>query len=260
MQLALVRRARRGVLRSASVALVSWLAASPAVAIVERTDRQDDQYLALGQRFPAVCEVRPGGSGTLIAPRFVLTAAHVASGRGGATAVACGDRVYPVKRAWIHSQGTSEGNRPPEVDLALLELESAVEGIEPVPINRGRDEAGRTAFLVGVGDYGKAGEPLTPTDHRTRAATNTVADAGPMRLFFPFEPPPLGTDLEGVSGPGDSGGPALLERDGRVVVAGVSSAADGPPGRYGLTDIYTRVSTHADWIDRTIRESSSNRD
>jgi hypothetical protein len=165
-----------------------------------------------------------------------------------------------VKRAWIHPQGTAAGNRPPEVDLALLELESPVDGIEPLAINRGRDEAGRTAFLVGVGDYGKAGQPLAPTDHRTRAATNTVTDAGPMRLFFAFEAPPQGTDLEGVSGPGDSGGPALLERDGGIVVAGVSSGADGPPGRYGLTDIYTRVSTHADWIDRMIQASGSNRD
>lgn len=45
-----------------------------------------------------------------------------------------------------------------------------------------------------------------------------------------------GTDLEGVGGPGDSGGPALLELDGRVLVAGVSSAASSPPGQYGLTD------------------------
>lgn len=258
--LTLIGRTGRGVGWWGPATLALCLTGGPALAIVERADRDDERYLALGARFPAVCEVRPGGTGTLIAPRFVLTAAHVASGRGGATAVTCGGRTYSVRRARIHPQGQAEGNRPPEVDLALLELDSAVEGIEPVAIHRGRDEAGRTAFLAGVGDYGKAGQPLARSDHRTRAATNTVADAGPLRLFFAFEAPPEGTDLEGVSGPGDSGGPALLERDGRVFVAGVSSGADGPPGRYGLTDIYTRVSTHADWIDRTIQESGSNRD
>ncbi|HXB55651.1 MAG TPA: trypsin-like serine protease [Vicinamibacteria bacterium] len=238
-------------------ALLLLTSAPSSMAIVERHDRDDGQYLKLGARFDAVGEVEPDGSGTLVASRWVLTAAHVAAGRGGATAVKFGERRYRVKRAVLHPLGTAARDRPPEVDLALLELETPVDGIAPLEIYRSHDEAGRTAFIVGWGDYGKGGTALTHTDHRRRAATNQVSDAGPRRLFFSFDAPPAGTDLEGVCGPGDSGGPALLESGGRVLVAGVSSAADGPPGNYGLTDIFVRVSAYADWIDKTIHASGA---
>jgi len=232
------------------------LAAAPSLAIVERDDREDRQYLVLGERFGAVGRVQPDGSGTLVAPRFVVTAAHVATGRGGATAVEFGGRAYPVARVVVHPQGQGIRNdQPPEVDLALLVLQDEVEGVAPLGLYRGRDKTGRVAFLVGTGDFGAAGRPSTRTDHRRRAATNEVSDAGPLRLFFRFDAPPAGTDLEGVSGPGDSGGPALLETEGRVLLAGVSSASSGPPGRYGLTDVYTRVSTYADWIAKVVAAS-----
>ncbi|HUQ46806.1 MAG TPA: trypsin-like serine protease [Gemmatimonadaceae bacterium] len=69
-------------------------------------------------------------------------------------------------------------------------------------------------------------------------------------------PPPSGTDLEGAPGRGDSGGPALITIAGKAYVAGVSSAGydgvDGP-GSYGAVDVFTRVSTHAAWIDSVMK-------
>jgi len=62
--------------------------------------------------------------------------------------------------------------------------------------------------------------------------------------------------LEGISGPGDSGGPTLID----LCVAGVSSAQrvvidvddegreTGGPGRYGVIEVYTRVSSYLPWI------------
>ena len=47
---------------------------------------------------------------------------------------------------------------------------------------------------------------------------------------FDFDQPPRGTDLEGIPGAGDSGGPALLIIGGRAVVAGVSSLVEPGPG------------------------------
>ena len=236
-------------MRLLGMIVLAWGFATTGLAIVQRDDRKDEQYLALGQRFEAVGQVTPDGTGTLIAPRFVLTAAHVATGRGGATAVDLGGHSYRVVRAIVHPEGRAKGDdQPPEVDLAVLELEREVVSIEPLGLYRGREERGRKAILVGLGDFGPAGRPLARSDHRRRAATNEVSDAGPLRLFLRFDAPPAGTDLEGVGAPGDSGGPALFEQEGRVLLAGVSSAATGPPGQYGLTDVYTRVSTYADWI------------
>ena len=68
-----------------------------------------------------------------------------------------------------------------------------------------------------------------------------------------FDAPPAGTDLEGVGGPGDSGGPALINAGGMWRVAGVSSASmDGRPSKYGVTDVYTRVSSYVGSISNTI--------
>ena len=65
--------------------------------------------------------------------------------------------------------------------------------------------------------------------------------------------PPAGSEMEGVGGPGDSGGPALVEESGRYFVAGISSASmNGRPGTYGVTDVYTRVSSYVDWIEKTM--------
>jgi secreted trypsin-like serine protease len=62
------------------------------------------------------------------------------------------------------------------------------------------------------------------------------------------------TVLEGVSGPGDSGGPAFCGEGAGVLLAGVSSgqssrAAGGLPGRYGVVEYYVRVSRYIDWIE-----------
>jgi hypothetical protein len=60
--------------------------------------------------------------------------------------------------------------------------------------------------------------PRSQEDRRLRAATNRVEKADGPFLQFRFDAPedPNVTDLEGISGPGDSGGPAYIERAARV--------------------------------------------
>lgn len=69
------------------------------------------------------------------------------------------------------------------------------------------------------------------------------------------------TKLEGISGPGDSGGPAYLGKLG--CVAGISShqsyeidptkpPTEEPQGRYGAIETYTRVSAYVGWISQTL--------
>lgn len=235
------------------VALAAVVVATAASAVVWRHDAAPEAALALAAKHPAVGRVLPDGSATLIARQWAVTAAHVAERIAKDGELEFGSKRYAVRRVHIHPQGHGPAGQPPEVDLALVELATPVAGIEPVAIHRGRDELERVMTIVGCGDFGPARAPRTHQDGRCRAVTNAVADAGPKRLFFVFDAPPAGSPLEGIGVAGDSGGAALVEVGGAWQLAGVSSGGNGPPGAYGTEDIYTRVSTYADWIDRTLQ-------
>lgn len=223
-------------------------------AVVIRHDKSDADALQLGARFDAAGEVLPDGGGALIAATWVLTAAHVAAPLTTGGSIRFGDAIHKVTRAVIHPEGTLRADAPPEVDLALLQLATPVTGITPFALYRDRDELGQVLFIVGYGDFARAGTPWVRADHRRRAVTNRVNDAGPRRLFMMFDTPSeQATEFEGIGGPGDSGGPAVIERSGTRYVAGISSGAMGKPGQYGATDVYTRVSAYADWIEKAMR-------
>ena len=233
-------------------AVVAGVSSFNTSAIVIRHDKRDADAIRLGERFGGVCRVIPDGGCTLIKPNWVLTAAHVARSMRVGGEVQFGEKRYVVKRIEIHRDGISkERGRPPKTDLALVELETAVEKIVPIEIYREKDELGKELFIVGYGDFGTPETGLKHMDGTRRAVTNRVDDAGPRRIFMRFDEPPKATKFEGVGGPGDSGGPALLEKDGKLMVVGVSSGSmNGRPWEYGVIDVYTRVSSYVDWIDK----------
>jgi len=134
------------------------------------------------------------------------------------------------------------------------------------------DELDKVLVFVGQGSPGDGLAGIGDDPGGTlRSATNTVEYADEALIGFTFNHPleRLVTLREGISGPGDSGGPALmcemlmLDVNGRLAcsgqqtVLGVSShqASDDVPfeeGVYGVTERYARVSTHAPWIDATM--------
>jgi secreted trypsin-like serine protease len=65
--------------------------------------------------------------------------------------------------------------------------------------------------------------------------------------------------LEGISGPGDSGGPAFITTPSGLKVAGVSSHQrnnDNGEGLYGVQEYYTRTSAHKQWIENIIAKQN----
>lgn len=221
--------------------------ASSTQAIVIRHDRDESRYRELGKGFPMVCRVGDA-QGTLIAPRWVLTAAHVAESipqRGGTLHIA--GRTVEVEQVFIHPDyAMGERHR----DLALIKLAQAVSGVATARPYRGSDEKGMRVTFVGDGYFGTGKTGPRRGKRVRRAAVNTVTTVRPGWVTFRFDAPPGGDDLEGISGPGDSGGPALIERNGILYVIGVSAYNDGDPVcRYGTNEHYSRVSDEATWID-----------
>lgn len=228
--------------------------------IIRRDDRPDSSYLNLGREAKALVSIGRDGDGTLINPRWVLTAGHVARSLSRREpvmqSVDIGGVTYTVKATFVDPEWTELGPH----DIGLLYLDRPVVGVVPVLLYRDEAEKGLVATLLGHGATGTGSTSDRTEDGKARGATSRVDSVDAKWLYFSFDAPPSGTELEGAPGAGDSGGPALVKINGMTFVAGVSSAGyDGKngPGSYGAVDVFTRVSTHADWIDKTIASATS---
>jgi hypothetical protein len=235
------------------ISLIFAALVSAAFPIVRRADVPDSKFLELGARYPAVVSFGRLGDATLVHSRWLVTAAHVARGleRGRVRSVRLGGRDHMIAGIVIHPAWRELGPH----DVALVFLAQPVSGVTPIPLSRDSSESGQVAVLVGHGASGTGNSRVRTEDGRRRGATSRVDSVDRNSLYFSFDPPPLGTSHEGAPGAGDSGGPAMIIRNGIAAVAGISSAAtdgrDGP-GTYGAVDVFTRISTHRRWLDSVI--------
>lgn len=241
-----------------AAALLAALAAFPAAAILVRADRDDDEYVELATRYPATVSLgASGGAGVLIAPRWMLTAAHRAAAlrdRKPVATVAIAGQAHAVQEVFIHPDWKPGG----EADIALVLLREAAVDADASPIYRSGDEAEQAVRLVGYGETGAIGAKASgPADGKARAAINTVDRVGPRTLGLRIKAKDEASDLQGATAPGDTGAPGYFEVGGRIFVGGIVSAAedangDGIRGNVGDWDRLTRVSAFAAWIDEVI--------
>ena len=96
-------------------------------------------------------------------------------------------------------------------------------------------------------------------DRKFRGAQNKIENVDQNHnLIIRFDHPASGLalPLEGISGPGDSGGPALMETDSGLYIVGVSSfqdfEEDKVEGMYDALEFYPRVSHYYTWITKNI--------
>jgi len=253
--------------------IVCALALVPGPRLARRHDVEESRYLELGQQFPAVVQVGGLASGTLIAPEWVLTAAHAPEmlkrRPEDPLRVRFGDQELDVAEVHLPDLRALE---PERHDIALLKLaRPAPEGLAPLPLSEADVEPGTEFVFAGWGILarGDQGIALTPEtmaapSRARRAGQNRVerVDLEEAHLIARFDAPDEALELEAGPCLGDSGGPALVRlpgADGEPAwhVVGVLALIDDGDndrvvGEYGEEFGMTMVAFYADWIRETI--------
>ena len=219
--------------------------------MIIRHDVPDQNSLVNEDDYPGIITFFKGdGAGTLITPLWILTAAHTARNIPDNHTILIANNNYIIETIVPHPDFV--GEQPGDVDdIALVKLNSPVNKIGTFDLYEGETELGQEVLLLGRGDYGNGQLGTIGTDKRLRKATNLIDEVDDHWIKFRFDAPPNCTSIEGVSGIGDSGSPALIDEQGKLLVAGVSSWQDHEDeayGLYGAVEYYTRVSRYTAWI------------
>ncbi len=234
-----------------SVFFLLLLQSSNVWSIVMRHDVDPAEYLLDIQDYQSTIVI-PGCTATLIAPRWIMTAAHCvypsnAEGSKAGGKITLLDQDITIQAVYSHPDHTQEGTL--KHDIALIELIEPSLSILPTAIYEKEDELGQQMKLAGYGVVADGVQGIYdrcfPCD--LRGADNIVEEVNDYQLRFRFDAPDEGNSLplEGVGAGGDSGGPVFIETDNGRYVAGVSSFGSR---KYNEFDNYTRVSKELNWL------------
>jgi secreted trypsin-like serine protease len=191
-------------------------------------------------------------TGTIIAPRAVLTAAHCVHPLfTSETAVfevytvtdiadARAADALPVAFTAYHARFNPEDLYAGH-DIGMVVLQNPV-NIRPVPIQRrplSYNLLGRTVRQIGYGMNDRWAQSGAGVKRQTNTVLHGILDG--LLLFG---------DLQHSQCHGDSGGPTLLRTNAGEVIIGLSSF--GSPDGYCIGSFDTRVDTELDFIDEAL--------
>lgn len=178
--------------------------ASPQVLDGDR-DEQDPAVVAVVTSSGSLC------TGTLIAPRYVLTARHCVGDGNRSLSVTWRARAFQGPRTPARVHLPTNASRSLRGDIAILELEEP-STVTPIPVNLDGRSAESISRIRMVG-YGLSGTDNHDSGRRRSGTARAVVS------------PSYVESVRGTGGTcyGDSGGPALATIGGREHVVGVTS-------------------------------------
>ena len=261
-------------LRSYRLAVASFLVLAtvlPTRGVTIRDDVPDSDYLALGALadFSAVGTFAAGftGSGILIAPDWVLTAAHLFAGSTSGTFTLNGS-TYTANQ--LTTDPAWDGNAYHGNDFALAHLTSSLNAIPPALLYAGNSELSQVGTFVGNGFTGTGLTGYNVALGNQKRAFQNMIDGNlglPLLVYAADFDDPHGLHangfgsaiplaLEGCVTPGDSGGGVFIQQGSQYFLAGVVSTVaylDGNgDGSYSDASGFGRISAALPWINSTL--------
>ncbi len=210
--------------------------------------------------FPAVAAIYVGTgicSGTLIAPNYVLTAGHCAFDERGRLLrdmseifVAVGNEERGARSITVHPDYDNQAIPCTEgiPDASLIELDSPINSVAPIPLSSTPPAIGSQLLLVGYGmlGTGETGENgQFPAAGTLAYGYTTVDDLDSTFIIWRYKASRGGANTAG----GDSGGPAFQTINDQLVLQGITCGGTGN-AQYGTESFDTRSDVLIDWLSQ----------
>ena len=236
-----------------------------------RDDVPDSDYVALGNEaaFAAVGTFVNSwgytGCGILIAPDWVLTAAHLFTAANSGTFTLDGTSYSSTQ---LITDPSWDGKASDGSDFGLVHLSSSLTAIPPPPLYTGSSLLGQTCTFVGYGFTGTGLTGWKTLDGQKRGFQDVVDVNNPnfgnvASVFGAIFDNPTGGNalpLEGCVAPGDSGGGVFATDGSQYYLAGVISFVASTNGNanssYGNISGFDSISAAMPWIDTIVPEPS----
>ena len=242
--------------------------------IITRHDKDESEFLKLAEKFEKyMCHLNlPDCEGTIIADQWAISAAHCAVlitekfNAGRKYFVIINNVEVEVDKVIMYKDWdiSETDDNSTLIDIALLHLKTKPTNALQAKLYVDEDEVDKLIYMVGKGANGNGLVGVNGFDEKQRGVTNRIETATGNWLTWTFDHPDTQTkyltEYEGISGPGDSGGPAFIIKNDTVYLAGISSwqdTKDGDEGLYGVTENYTRVSQFIQWITKEMAGNSA---
>lgn len=245
-------------------------------AVVVRHDADDSKYRVPASEFPSLADMPNEGHGVLIAPQWVITAAHTIPLHSKLKQIGINGKPRDVERVVTHAgyktlpqelidSAMASGEAMLIVvflassdDIALIKLAEPVTDVIPATLYEASVRPGEIVKIIGKGATGNGVAGYSrggPNRTELRRAYNEITSAYDRWFCYRFDEPSSALPLEGALGNGDSGSPVLVQVEDQWLLSGVASwkvvegnVMTAKYGRYGEVACNVRLSHYADWI------------